>query len=112
MDIRVSSLQFLNPTEKYELFKRSCLQIQVIKKQFFEKNLILFCFVRQSLFIGYTNYTIQEINQIVEGMGAKEFKGSKYHLLRKNCNHFSDAFREVMFQIFSFNVFLIVIFKI
>ncbi len=28
-------------------------------------------------------------------MGAKDFKGNKYHLLKRNCNHFSEAFCKV-----------------
>ena len=40
--------------------------------------------------IGETSLSSEEVNQVVAEMGL-EFKGSAYHLLQRNCNHFSDA---------------------
>ena len=45
---------------------------------------------RESVVIGETSMSSDEVNQMVTDMGL-EFKGSAYHLLQRNCNHFSDA---------------------
>ena len=45
---------------------------------------------RESVVIGETSMSSDEVNQMVTEMGL-EFKGSAYHLLQRNCNHFSDA---------------------
>jgi hypothetical protein len=37
------------------------------------------------------------LNDIIRTMGD-EFTGDKYHLVNKNCNHFSSALIQVCFQ--------------
>ena len=49
---------------------------------------------RESVLIGYTDFGREDINQIIEEMGV-EYKGDKYHLLHRNCNHFTEAFVKV-----------------
>ncbi|XP_043252877.1 deubiquitinase DESI2 [Colletes gigas] len=43
---------------------------------------------RQSVHIGYTDFTEEDVNRIVTELG-KDFRGDRYHLMNKNCNHFS-----------------------
>lgn len=45
--------------------------------------------------MGKTVKTEEEITKIVDEMGSKEFRGKDYHLIRKNCNHFSNVFCKV-----------------
>ena len=58
---------------------------------------LLFCF-REEILIGTTDFTAMEIQKLVEELG-KEFKGDQYHLLNKNCNHFTSALTKVMMYI-------------
>ena len=44
--------------------------------------------------IGWTDFTMDDATKIVEELG-KQFKGDQYHLLNKNCNHFSAALTKV-----------------
>ncbi len=38
--------------------------------------------------MGETNFSPAEVQQLVYKMG-ETYKGSKYHLLQRNCNHFA-----------------------
>ena len=53
----------------------------------------LYC--REEILIGTTDFTALEIQKLVEELG-KEFKGDQYHLLNKNCNHFTSALTKVI----------------
>ena len=55
----------------------------------------LFDSCRETIMIGYTDFSHQDINQIMREMGD-EYKGDKYHLLHKNCNHFTEALVKVI----------------
>ncbi|XP_029830441.1 deubiquitinase DESI2 isoform X1 [Ixodes scapularis] len=45
---------------------------------------------KQSVLLGYTDFNQSDVRKIVEEMGY-EFRGDRYHLMNKNCNHFSGA---------------------
>jgi len=45
---------------------------------------------KESITIGYTDFGLEDINHIIREMG-NEYKGDKYHLLHRNCNHFTEA---------------------
>lgn len=49
---------------------------------------------RQSITIGTTDFTEQEVRRIIEELG-NQFRGDKYHLMNNNCNHFSQAVTQV-----------------
>ena len=44
---------------------------------------------RESIVVGETTLSQQEVQQLVHSMG-ETYKGNRYHLLQRNCNHFSD----------------------
>lgn len=50
---------------------------------------------KQSIHVGYTDFTANEIKRIVSELG-KDFRGDKYHLMSNNCNHFSGAIAQVL----------------
>lgn len=50
---------------------------------------------KQSVLIGYTDFTEEEVRRIVVELG-KDFRGDRYHLMNKNCNHFSGALNLVL----------------
>jgi hypothetical protein len=43
---------------------------------------------RETVYLGDTDLTQNEVLQLVQRMGS-EFKGNRYHLLQRNCNHFA-----------------------
>lgn len=47
---------------------------------------------RESIVLGQTWTEQGEINAIVQRMRDDAFRGGTYHLLRRNCNHFSETF--------------------
>ncbi|KAG0422510.1 hypothetical protein HPB47_001671 [Ixodes persulcatus] len=49
---------------------------------------------KQSVLLGYTDFNQSDVRKIVEEMGY-EFRGDRYHLMNKNCNHFSGALGKV-----------------
>eukprot|EP00929_Paragymnodinium_shiwhaense_P020219 TRINITY_DN13543_c0_g1_i1.p1 TRINITY_DN13543_c0_g1~~TRINITY_DN13543_c0_g1_i1.p1 ORF type:complete len:343 (-),score=66.11 TRINITY_DN13543_c0_g1_i1:117-1073(-) len=46
---------------------------------------------RETLFMGYTSYSPSQVLRLIQGM-KKEWKGSSYQLLTRNCHNFSDVF--------------------
>jgi len=49
---------------------------------------------RQSIQIGCTDFTYEEVRRIVEELG-NQFRGDRYHLMNNNCNHFSGSLTQV-----------------
>ncbi|TPP64170.1 PPPDE peptidase domain-containing protein 1 [Fasciola gigantica] len=45
--------------------------------------------------MGWTDFTESDISLILEDMGP-QYRGDQYHLLHRNCNHFSDAFVQIL----------------
>lgn len=50
---------------------------------------------KQSLHMGNTDFTEMEVEKIMEQLG-KEYRGDRYHLMSRNCNHFSGAFSQIL----------------
>ncbi|DBA65908.1 TPA: hypothetical protein ACH3X2_002933 [Trebouxia sp. C0005] len=44
---------------------------------------------RESVLVGHTQMSPQRVQQAVQEMG-EQYKGNAYHLLQRNCNHFSN----------------------
>ena len=61
-----------------------------------QKWLALRC--RESIVIGTTDFLEADVRSIIEQLG-KQYRGDQYHLLNKNCNHFSSALLEVDFSV-------------
>lgn len=62
---------------------------------------------RQSIQIGCTDFTYQEVRRILEELG-NQFRGDRYHLMNNNCNHFSSALTQVDTTTFNnFNSFFL-----
>ncbi|XP_030382144.1 deubiquitinase DESI2 [Scaptodrosophila lebanonensis] len=50
---------------------------------------------RESISIGYTELSCEEVHRIVDDLGH-QFHGDCYHLTNNNCNHFSNTFTRVL----------------
>lgn len=50
---------------------------------------------RESIQLGYTDFSRDEVSRIVEQLGL-QFRGNSYHLIGNNCNHFSDTMSRVL----------------
>nr|CUU97667.1 hypothetical transcript [Hymenolepis microstoma] len=50
---------------------------------------------KTSIVAGCTDFSYRDVCTILSTM-EKEFRGDQYHLLRKNCNHFSSAFIDIL----------------
>jgi len=50
---------------------------------------------KQSVHLGNTDFTPHEVEKILEQLG-KEYRGDRYHLMNRNCNHFSGAFSQIL----------------
>ncbi|KAF8560660.1 hypothetical protein P879_03916 [Paragonimus westermani] len=46
---------------------------------------------KTTIVMGRTDFTESDVALILEDMGPY-YRGDQYHLLHRNCNHFSDAF--------------------
>lgn len=46
--------------------------------------------------MGRTDFTPEDVRKIVDQLG-KDFKGDQYHLLNKNCNHFTASLTQVKY---------------
>jgi hypothetical protein len=50
---------------------------------------------KSSIEIGKTDFSEDDVKLIIESLG-EDFRGDQYHLLNKNCNHFAEAFVQVL----------------
>lgn len=45
---------------------------------------------RESVYIGHTTLSRQEVDEVCDKLG-ETYRGNQYHLLQRNCNHFTDS---------------------
>lgn len=50
---------------------------------------------KESIRMGRTDFTPEDVRKIVDQLG-KDFKGDQYHLLNKNCNHFTASLTQIL----------------
>ncbi|KAH6927111.1 hypothetical protein HPB50_026893 [Hyalomma asiaticum] len=50
---------------------------------------------KQSILVGHTDFNQIDVRKIVEELG-NEYRGDRYHLMNKNCNHFSGALTKIL----------------
>ncbi|MFH4978906.1 hypothetical protein AB6A40_005615 [Gnathostoma spinigerum] len=50
---------------------------------------------KESIYIGESDFTAADVRSMIKALG-KEYRGDKYHLISKNCNHFSAALAKTL----------------
>jgi hypothetical protein len=81
-----------HPNSHTGIFDMQPRNEQVLGEYFNMKGQLRF---RQTILIGHTNFTQEEVDMIKNRLGRK-FRGNRYHLLNNNCNHFSAAFTKIL----------------
>merc|ERR1712232_1342277 len=51
---------------------------------------------RESVSLGYTSMTKQEVRRLLTDVMQEEWRGVEYDLLKRNCCHFSDTFSKAL----------------
>nr|ACO11290.1 UPF0326 protein FAM152A [Caligus rogercresseyi] len=50
---------------------------------------------KESIQVGNTDFRSSDVTKILEEMG-REFRGDRYHLMNRNCNHFSETLCKIL----------------